>query len=315
MYCGIPARTCRARLCLPCLEERFQKALRAWQRGWSRPLAAERAGLTEQEFLYQLDRRKLRLKDITHSRKRRRRGWTNTPEAIASQVAGRRAKIIPLLVAQPLPLTKRCNACKEIKPQADFYVYSGKAMDDAGNRSRVLSYTCKVCTRARNRKHQENMTEEQRLRRNESRREWENFHAQQVREEQGRERAYSRHPLGKKSQGYQSDIKLPLKPFQDWIRDRCAHYAAADELPRNAAQGGVSGLPALATACHISERALRRFLDGYDMDRAGSRRPLTGIPLRTVDECLFYEKSTMLVDLYPADSYADTQPTEVLVPA
>lgn len=305
-YCGNTARTRRARLCRPCLEERFEKAVRAWQRGWSRPLAAERAGLTEQEFLYQLDRRQIRLRDIPHRRKRRRRAWTNSPEVIARQTAARQARLIPALVNAPLPITKLCNACKKIKPRDDFYVFPGRAVDADGNRSKVLSYTCKLCTRTRVRAHQQNMTPEQREHRNQTRREWENFRAQELREREGRERRYLRHPLAKKSQGYRVDVKLPIGPFQDWIRDRCKHYVnllGPEDLAHN--DGYLIGLSYLANACQISERTLRRFLDGYETVGRGAnraRRELPGIPLRTVDECLLNEGSTFLFELYPAES-------------
>lgn len=305
-YCGNTARTRRARLCLPCLEERFKKALRAWQDGWSRPLAAERAGLTEQEFLYQLDRREIRLRDIPHKRTRRRRRWKNSPETIARQTAARQAKVIAAFVNAPLPITKQCNACKAIKPRDDFYVFPGRAVDTDGRRSKVLSYTCKVCTRERVRKRQANLTDEQREHRNAVRREWENFRAQELREQEGRERRCLRHPLAKKSQAYQSDVKLPLGPFQEWIRDRCEHYVATHE-PEDVAQneGYIAGLSHLAHACQVSQRTLRRFLDGYEIvghgKQRGNRRELPGIPLQTVDSCLTNEGSTFLFELYPAD--------------
>lgn len=306
--CGNPTRTGRARLCHECTEERFQKAIRAWQRGWSRPLAAERSGLTEQEFLYLLDRRKVDLKKLPHSRKRRRRAWKSTPEAIAAQRAGKK-EYIRALVNAPLPVSKRCNKCKKVKPQNEFYVESGRAVDEDGNRSKILSYQCKLCTRARVKRYQENMTPEQREQRCRTRREWENFHAQELREQEGRERRYVKHPLGRKSQAAQFGIKLDPKPFQDWIRDRCEHYASSlgpEELAQN--EGYNQGLSHLARACRIADRTLRRFLDGYEVvshgERKGERRPITGIPLKTVDECLSNEGSTFLFELYPEDTKA-----------
>jgi hypothetical protein len=100
--------------------------------------------------------------------------------------------------------------------------------------------------------------------------------------------------------------RLAISPFRDWIIQRSAAFARrkclGDGVPvREASSTEVSytGLCILAEECRISERTLRRYVEGFERRKTGSIRDITDVPLQTVDKCLSNEGTTLLWELYP----------------
>jgi hypothetical protein len=78
---------------------------------------------------------------------------------------------------------------------------------------------------------------------------------------------------------------VPREPLVAWMQERVRHY---------------ENIQKFALACGVSERWLRRLLNGYEMSN-GKVRPVDYVSLDKVDEILINEGSTMLWEIYPMD--------------
>lgn len=104
------------------------------------------------------------------------------------------------------------------------------------------------------------------------------------------------------------DPVLPITPFRDWIIQRSATFARqecfADGISSPRHQVSLEevsrrGLGLLAKECRISERTLRRYVEGFEKRKSGTIRDIEYVPLQTVDKCLSNEGTTFLWELYP----------------
>lgn len=213
----------------------------------------------------------------------------------------------------PPPDRKRCTQCKEWKrvdiedrSQSEFQIRSRKLT--TGEIRYYPSGECKECNAARAAAWRESKRQEGAL--SDLQREWNSRRDPEHRKAYQREyQAFLRREQGMEMRGpwkryrkfaLKLDPKLPIEPFQNWIRERAAFYVKREDLPP-VRPGDVAGLGFLANLCGISDRTLRRYLDGYEIDKKGRRRELTHVPLGTVDQCLTREGSTFIFELYEAD--------------
>jgi hypothetical protein len=106
---------------------------------------------------------------------------------------------------------------------------------------------------------------------------------------------------------HSSDPVLPVSPFRDWIIQRSEAFAKQEYLAdgissiRQVSLEDVSrrGLGLLAKECRVSERTLRRYVEGFEKRKTGTIRDIEYVPLQTVDKCLLNEGTTLLWELYP----------------
>jgi hypothetical protein len=104
-----------------------------------------------------------------------------------------------------------------------------------------------------------------------------------------------------------SDPLLAISPFRDWIIERSTTFARQESFAdgissiREVSLENVSrrGLGLLAKECRVSERTLRRYVEGFEKRKSGTIRDIEHVPLQTVDKCLSNEGSTFLWELYP----------------
>lgn len=314
------------------IKARCVRAAKRYLKGMTRRDAAAAEGISLSTFEGYCNRHDVTLVRRLSPEQQAGRSWKLSAETRRRQQAARR-KTVQSLVDVPLPVSKRCNGpCGRVLPGGEhgaFYVLKGKATSADGRRSRALSSLCKECSRARTRAYRASLPVEIRRQRDREKdrrfrekhgdeyvREIGRFSKQKKREEAGRDRAWVKGELGKKSQAIQNDVKLALAPFQDWIRERARYYSDINDewMMGYDRPDAMLGIGALANACHISDRTLRRFLDGGAVSQ-GKWRPVTHVPLGTVDSCLTNEGSTYLFELYDEDHYVHTADKELLTAA
>lgn len=217
---------------------------------------------------------------------------------------------------------KNCSKCYRWRSILDFYVRDR----DEDDNPLGFQTTCKICTgeitrrnqgiRRRGKPYQKRKPplseEERRAKRRElhrwkmenvpgyaeDRREYHRIYAEGKRREAGvprRDAMIEKRNVG----GAKGDPKLPLVPFQQWIKERSAHYARVEGIEARGEE--VAGIGHLAYLCGVSERLLRRHINGYEIDRDGRRREITHVALSTVDKCLTNEGTTLIWELYPGN--------------
>jgi hypothetical protein len=283
---------------------------------------AEKHEISHTGFRQWLIRNKIVLTPEQRSMKKRGRPLS---EETRRKIGEARKKSAVEFLQLPLPITKRCNFCKQVKQagkDGEFYVRYGRTVDpETGERSLLLDSFCKQCSRALEAKRRREMTPEARRKSNRKKREqviakhgiervreYKRFMKQKEREGKGQDRSFARGKLGRESPGVRAGEQLPLEPFQKWILERCAYYAKRNHIDV-LRPGEVAGLAALSRACHITDRSLRRFLDGGEIDKDSEWREISTVSMATVDSCLTNEGSTFLFELYPdeydLDSYSN----------